>query len=262
MRRVALILVMLTFALPAAAQLEFVKAPISIENAVLVQPGVSSDEGVPVPVPVSQTIDLSGHGECQQTPGSLQVSVNQNVLDVTFSATAVQIAGTGPCPVNPILFFDVVMDVPIVGPGPASFVYLVSHASGTFQTLSASFGTTAAFLSLSPNGTGSSTQLPNGRFGAGFGTQSYGWRPPSFSPVLTDNSDVASIKTMFPGDSVRIPFKLDLDMRGVSGDPTQGTISAQFEFRTRFPVPEPSASLSLPLGMAWLAGLSMMRGGA
>ena len=69
---------------------------------------------------------------------------------------------------------------------------------------------------------------------------------------------------MFPGDTVRIPIDLTIDMTGgnVLGD-TEGTISVQFEFRTRFPLPapEPSAALTLPIGAAWLAGMAAMKGG-
>jgi hypothetical protein len=58
-------------------------------------------------------------------------------------------------------------------------------------------------------------------------------------------------------------MELMLDMVGSNdalGD-TEGTISAQFEFRTRFPVPEPSAALSLPIGALGLAGLAAMKSG-
>ena len=53
-----------TLPVVAFAQLQYVKAPISIENAVLVPPGVSSEQGIPVPVPVSEFVDLSQTVNC------------------------------------------------------------------------------------------------------------------------------------------------------------------------------------------------------
>ena len=234
--------------------------PITIENAVLIPPGVSSDEGIPVSVPVSELVDLSGKGECLQSPPLLEVEVVQNVLEVTFTGQAVVIAGSD-CSFSTLLDFDVVLQVPIVSQDPAAFVYLVSQASGTFQALSGTSGGPSAFIDLNPLTGGSSTQVPAGRFSTGFSRHTYTWSPPAFSPVLVDSSGGTTVATLFPGDTVRIPVRLNVDLRGAPGDETQGTFSAQFEFRTRFPVPEPSASLSLPLGMAWLAGLSMIRGG-
>lgn len=266
MRRIVLLTAITLGAFPAAAQLQYVKAPVTIENVVLVQPGVSTDQGVSVPFPASEVIDLTAHGECEQTPGLLQVNINQNVIEVALSAAAVSSSGgsgSGVCPVNPSLNFDVVIDVPTLGLGPASFVYLVAEANGSFDSLSGVIGSgdAGASLELFTNGRGSSTQVP-GHFSVPFEDQRYRWLPPASSPVLEDSQFGTRVMTMFPGDTVRVPVGVRLDMRSMPGSPTVGTISVQLEFRTRFPVPEPSASLSLPLGVAWLAGLSMMRGGA
>ena len=121
-------------------------------------------------------------------------------------------------------------------------------------------GGSPAEIALNAEGTGSSTQVPNGRFSAGFPTQAYRWFPPAISPVLDDISSATTVTTLFPGDTVRIPVRLSVGTLGAPGEPTEGTISVRYEFRTRFPVPEPSAALSLPLGALTLAGLASLRG--
>ena len=62
-----------------------------------------------------------------------------------------------------------------------------------------------------------------------------------------------------PGDTIRFGLTAALEMFGNTGNPAQGNVKVRWEYRVT--VPEPSTGLSLPLGMAWLAGLSMMRGG-
>ena len=121
----ALLIPLLVAAMPATAQLEYVKAPISIENALLQQPGAFASDPVSVAIPVSETIVLVDRPDCAQNPGLLEVSVNNNVLELSFSGVAETLTGSI-CPVDPKISFDVVVDIPIVGPYPAAFVYLVS----------------------------------------------------------------------------------------------------------------------------------------
>jgi hypothetical protein len=60
-----------------------------------------------------------------------------------------------------------------------------------------------------------------------------------------------------PGDTLRFPVRLDIEFQGID---TIGDFQIRYEYRVT--VPEPSASLSLPIGALTLAGLSMMKGGA
>jgi hypothetical protein len=63
-----------------------------------------------------------------------------------------------------------------------------------------------------------------------------------------------------PGDTLRLHVSIFHTMRGTNTVAAQGKVKVRYEHRITLPAP--SASLSLPLGAAWLAGLSMMKGGA
>ncbi len=80
--------------------------------------------------------------------------------------------------------------------------------------------------------------------------------------MFTDNSEGVNVLTMFPGDTVRVPVELVIDLQSNSGGDMVGSFSARYEFRTRFPIPapEPSAALSLPIGALTLLGLASLRG--
>lgn len=80
---------------------------------------------------------------------------------------------------------------------------------------------------------------------------------PSDVPAMQD-----SIYAMdwIPGDTMRFRAVVMISMRGSTAHPAQGVVRTRWEYRVT--VPEPSGSLSLPLGMAGLAGLFVLRGGA
>jgi hypothetical protein len=255
MRILMLVVIAVCWALPAFAQLQYVKAPISIENARLTHPG--EPESVPVAVPVSELIDLTGSSGCVQDFPLLEVEVVQNVLEVTYSGGAISDGGGQLCSAHARLQFDIVLDVPIVTLDPASFVYFFAEATGTFTQLR------QALIDLQKDGRATSDQLTRG-FSVPLRRTRVLWEPPIGSPGDDSASGETSVVSMIPGDAVRIPVELLVDMAGDTdelGD-TEGTIAAQFEFRTLFPqpAPEPSAALSLPMGALWLAGLAGMRG--
>jgi hypothetical protein len=250
------LLLTILIAASARAQLEYVKAPISIENARLTYPG--EPESVPVAVPVSELIDLTGAEGCIQDFPLLEVEVVQNVLEVTYSGAAISGAAGGIlCDAIARLQFDILLEVPTVSLDPASFVYSFGEVNGTFTQLrSASF-------TFGRDGDTFSQQLSRA-VGVPLGSFVVHWEPPIGSPSDDSGFGIAFV-TMLPGDTVRIPVVLVVQMAGDTdelGD-TEGTISAQFEWRTLFPqpVPAPSSSLSLPIGVGALAGLSMLKGG-
>jgi len=257
MRRLGLGLMLSMVALPAAAQLKYVKTPITIENARLTPPGQT--EAIPVTIPLSQPVSLAGAPNCVQTPSNLNVQLVDNVLSVSWDGRAEMQTTSANCDLEFHLNFDVVMSIPVVSLDPAAFVYL--HASpGEAQFSALKF----VRLELRELGMATSVEAPNG-FDAGFGSARFEWTPPANAPTLRTESAV-SVATMFPADTVRRPMRLSITAQGRqtwAGGSTAGAVSAQFEFRTRFPqpVPGPSGSLSLPLGVASLAALSMMRGG-
>ncbi len=67
------------------------------------------------------------------------------------------------------------------------------------------------------------------------------------------------LHNLIPGDTVRIPIAIGTVAEGSQTVATQGSFHARFVFRVT--VPEPSASLSLPIGTLGLAGLESMRAG-
>jgi hypothetical protein len=247
MRSLLFSLVVLAWALPTAAQLQYVKAPISIENAVLTQPG--EPEGTPVAVPVAEVV-IPPSGCPSGASGFIELEVVQDAIELNYDVTV-----PDGCSFVAMLNFDVVLEVPVLGTESAAFVYLIAAAGpANFSILNNSPGIHVTFKALRG---GSSAQVEE-PFATVFGDRRHRWYDIP-TEMSTLGSDPVSVQTMFPGDTVRVPVELVID----ATNQTDGSLSTNYEFRTRFPIPapEPSAALSLPIGVLGLAGLAAMKGG-
>jgi hypothetical protein len=231
----------------ASAQLQYVKAPISIENAVLTQPG--EPEGTPVAVPVAEVV-IPPSGCASGASGFVELEVVQDAIELNYDVTV-----PDGCSFVAMLNFDVMVEVPVLGTESAAFVYLIAAAGpANFSSLNNGSGIHVNFETL-PGGSSAQVEEP---FATVFGNRRHLW-----SDIPTEMSTLGStpvtVQTMFPGDTVLVPVELVID----ATNQTDGSLSTSYEFRTRFPIPapEPSAALSLPIGALTLAGLSLLKGG-
>ena len=162
--------------------------------------------------------------------------------------------GRSGCTISATLFFDMVLEVPVLSLNPGAFVYAVSEDGGAeFTAIGPGGGSGVVILTTYPY---SSIQTPQ-LMSTGSWKFHFDWGGDPSSPTLEDFSLPVQVLTMFPGDTIRIPVEMNIYGSGL----IDGTFSRRYEFRTRFPLPapEPSAALSIPLGAVWLAGLAMRR---
>jgi hypothetical protein len=255
MRKLLLMVVLLGWTLPASAAQTF-KLPIVVVPGSLTFQGQGDYAPAANPVPVTfptsrQVVGNTAGGACSAG----LVTVDANIVDGGLEASVNGYA-TGPgCTLGGELVFDVEMPVPEVGgsstavrrePSVQAFNFLdYADVTATFETEKASSATVPAFgfegttaTALSWDGTVEPTNPPT-------------------SPTL---SGYIHSMHWIPGDTLRFKVRARILMRGNSGNPAQGNVKVRWEYLVT--VPEPAAALSLPIGMAWLAGLSMTRGGA
>lgn len=175
------------------------------------------------------------NGSCY---GTLSAEVVNGGIEVSFEGTVVP-ACTAPAS----FYFQVEMVVPELG-GTATVVRVDARDNGSsFSTIN------SAVVQWRPEPL-ISTSLSGAL--ASPGELSVSWFPND----LVLYGTVSPLASWIPGDTVRMPVTVVFDLTPT----TVGTAKVRYEFLVS--VPEPSASLSLPLGMAWLAGLSVLRGGA
>jgi hypothetical protein len=101
-----------------------------------------------------------------------------------------------------------------------------------------------------------SSSVP-GSVGSPTGTQGWDWanrettdpRPPTAQEVGM---------FLIPGDTVRFPVQMTVNL----GDGSAFTGTLRMRWEVLVTVPEPSAALSLPIGVLVLAGLASLKGGA
>lgn len=237
-------LVVLASALPVAAA-ETYTIPLSVvPGSVTIEvPGVPD---VSVGMPFSVAVQGS-EPNCSLGGGQLSAEVVNGGLEVEFDGAAVS-SGAGFCQFLARAKMELELESPELG-GTGTMVRLEAVPEADFSLLSQA---RAEFVSRDP---GSSSSVPGSFSSEGF-SANVRWDQSG----LGIQGDTRELKAWIPGDTVRFPVEILNIMNGNPGQPTEGTIRVRYVFKVT--VPEPSASLSLPLGMAWLAGLSMMRGGA
>jgi hypothetical protein len=84
------------------------------------------------------------------------------------------------------------------------------------------------------------------------------WDGQADDPGLSSQSLLT--EPWIPGDTISFRTVVSLTMRGNSISDAQGLVRVRYEYRVT--VPEPSAAISLPIGVGALLALSSMKGGA
>lgn len=215
--------------------------PLSVvPGSVLV--GISTEPNTPAAMPFSvflQAPNCSG-------AGTFSAEVVNGGLEVAFDGSA--FATSGACQFTARATMELEFHVPEVG-GTATMVRLEAvPITGSFSSISF---VQADFVSRDP---GSSSSVPGSFSTEGF-SSTISWNQSGFGY----HGNSTTLRAWIPGDTVRFPVEVSDFFSANPGLPTQGTVRVRYVFKVT--VPEPSASLSLPLGVACLAGMSRVRGG-
>jgi hypothetical protein len=243
MRGLTLIIAMVSWVLPVSAA-ETYTIPISVvPGSVTVE--VTGEPDVSVGMPFSIPVQASTPN-CALGGGQFSAEVVNGGLEVEFEGSAVS-TGAGACQFIARAKMELELDSPELG-GTGTMVRLEAIPETDFSLISSARAEFVSRLGTSSSVAGS---FKTDRF-LSYRTWVEGGE--------STTGDFTELEAWIPGDTVRFPVEVSDQMSGNPGQPTQGTIRVRYVFKVT--VPEPSASLSLPLGMAWLAGLSKMRGGA
>lgn len=225
-----LIFALIVWVLPVSAaetfKVPFTIVPGSVQVAVASNPAQSPD------LPFSV---FGINGSCS---GTLAAEMVNGGLEVSYDGSVVP-----DCRAPAHFYFQVELVVPELG-GTGTVVRVDARENGSsFSTIDS-----ASVDLRTEDMTSTSITGPL----AGPGSVLVAWFPAN----LVQYGSRSPLASLVPGDTVRMPMTAVFDLNPT----TVGTAKVRHEFLVT--VPEPSASLSLPLGMAWLAGLSMTRGGA
>ncbi len=106
------------------------------------------------------------------------------------------------------------------------------------------------------SGEGVTTSV-EGTWNAQFGKATWAWNP-ALPDYPTPPAELQRMIPLIPGDTLRFPFSAELRMEDDSS--FVGTFRMRYEFLVT--VPEPSAALSLPIGVLSLAMLASIKEGA
>lgn len=203
------------------------------------------------------TEPLPSNSECSTGAFSAEI-LNGDVLELRLDV--VSITANSSCSDHFFGEFDITVEIPQLGSAAAP-MYL--------KPVSLTPTTTALYsvrlsVETGPNDAANSAKL--GRVvGLPFSYAEVSWLGSGLS-IQTNTSVGRSgqdsiIQSAVPGDSLTFRIRVSAVVSASSSRPTQGTFVARFEFRELFPntVPEPSASLSLPIGAGALLILAMAR---
>lgn len=232
---------------PAASQSTFVKVPIAIENVIA--------DGVPLPMPVSAPVRLVP--PCGAVGfGTLSMNVVDNGIDVAFEGS------TFDCGSAATLHFDVVLQVPVVSLDAVAFVSVVSEVGEVSLTNSPTLSGERGVASLlfESSGSGATSAAFPVPLKVDLADLSYGFRG---DPTEVSASGMTSIFPLIPGDEVRIPMSVRVNLDPPPGGGNlEGSFDVRFEFQTRLPLPVSglSPSISIPFGVMGLTGLARLRG--
>lgn len=235
------LLAVITPATTWAAQ-SFVVPITVVPGTVRIQPNTPASLPFSVPLPNPTCAGASGTFSVSIVNGGLEVSFSGNVpptFDPEISNCAEIVGAT----------MEIELQVPEVG-GSGTLVRLdaepVSSSFSSIHRASASMSAT--------NGLARSSSIAGWlRLGETF--SNLNWNADGLMP----SGAQVNLHNWIPGDTVRIPIGIGTVAEGSQTVATQGSFRARFVFRVT--VPEPSASLSLPIGALGLAGLASMRAG-
>jgi hypothetical protein len=246
MRGLILLIAMMVWSMPVVAQ-QVLKVPYSVvPGSVLYRaPG---EDPVPATLPFS-TLVLAVDTGCANGSGTFTVEEVDGGLEIGFDGLAIPI-GANTCTVNPEIQLEIEVEVPRLG-GTSTHVYLQPIDSVfSFTEISS---VRARMASLDP--ASSSVLGPDFPFSASLSNSS---RWVGGGQVFISDPPL-SLQPWLPGDTLQIPVELQIDFNGNETYDTIGELKVRYELRTIY-APEPSAALSLPIGAAWLLGLSAFRG--
>jgi hypothetical protein len=246
MRSLLFSLVVFAWAMPVAAQIVSVKSPIEVIGDVQIGGGTQ---------PFLFTDVLVSVGAGCDDVGNVYLSgriVDGNTLEFTLEMDN---PGQSGCNVN--VDMTVAVTFPIVG-GAGAHAYIDGESwantltqldSGMYMHLSATQNYASEMLP------GTITSGPFGKMIVNLVAQGF-----TLEEIHEWESDRSQrINTFIPGDRITFPVTFR-----TSSTNLVGTVTTRFSFKVLFPqsVPEPSAALSLPIGVLGLAGLAAMKGGA
>ena len=242
MRSLLMTLVVFAWAVPGLAAQTFtvpftvVPGSVSVWNP---QSGLFE----PVTMPFSEVIQ-SNDPNCSFGLGTVSVEVINGGLEIELDGAAVSNGNT--CGLLAKVELTIEVEVPELG-GTATMIRWDVTGVGNFSVLD------RALSSLRIEA-GPTSSIPGGLYYPGEFSSGLAWLELG-EPAVRDNWVTPGI--FIPGDTLQLPVRLNISFSSLI-DPTQGTARARYEFKIT--VPEPSAALSLPIGVLCLAGLASMRG--
>jgi hypothetical protein len=236
MRNLLLILAVFAWALPGLAAQTFVVPITAVPGSVFIN---MPDGQFP-----SQSLPFSQAFNRPSCTGTFSAAIVNNGIEVEFDVVA---PGAG-CSESADFQANIEFVVPELG-GTVTMVRVVVIPLTTdfpvIDTVSAEIGQGAP---------GSTSSVP-GPFNVKFETPHWDWsRGQDDYPRMTGNPQ--NLVALIPGDTVLMPINTSLRTSDASS--YVATIRMRYEFLVT--VPEPSAALSLPIGVVTLFGLASLRG--
>jgi hypothetical protein len=242
MRSLMFSLVVFAWAVPGLATQTFTVPVTAVPGSVT---GMVSGVPLPTSLPFSATI-INISGGCSVT-GTFDAAIVNDGLEVELDLT---VTGSS-CGTKEEVTLELEMVIPELG-GTVTMVRLNTvPLTVNFPVIDR-----AAARGFPRSGDGVTTSV-EGTWNAQFGTTNWLWEPgkPDYP---TPPPELQRMIPLIPGDTLHFPFAARLDMRDDSS--FSGTFRMRYEFLVT--VPEPSAALSLPIGVLGLVGLASMKGGA
>ncbi len=180
------------------------------------------------------------------------VTVEANIVDGGFEAGVNGYAAGSGCTLGGEIVFDVEIQVPEMG-GTTTAVRLVPEVQ-EFDFLD--YARVGVILGSE---IGTTSSIPDFAFATSLSAP-LDWNGTSDpgAPPTTPTGGSVSMMHWVPGDTLRFTVRATVFMRGDPVNPAQGNVRTRWEFRVT--VPEPSASLSIPVGVLALFGFAALRG--
>jgi hypothetical protein len=225
-----------------------------VPGTVVYHPAV--DPSYSVSLPFSLSFDPVDPFNCVSDSSSFLVSEEGGALQIAFDVF-VSSAGTFDCELLGSFTMDVEVNVAELG-GTSTDVRLEVSVPifnfGEYYIVQSKL-TTIGDVSSSALG-------PDRPYAVNFENTSR-WEDTRFATPVFQSSPGVSLQPLIPGDTVRIPLRIEILASGETGggSDTIGDIRLRYELKVTYS-PEPSAALSLPIGALGLIGLASLRGGA
>jgi hypothetical protein len=240
-RSLLLTIAVFAWAMPGFAAQTFTVAITAVPGSVT---GTVSGVPLPTSLPFSAPI-INIVGGCSVT-GNFDAAIVNGGLEVELDIT---VTGTSCGSTKEEATLELEMVVPELG-GTVTMVRLNTVPLVTnFPVIDI-----ATSRGFAVSGEGVTTSV-DGTWHAQFGTATWEWDP-AHSEYPTPPLDLQRMIPLIPGDTLRFPFAAELRMQDASS--FVGTFRMRYEFLVT--LPEPSAALSLPIGVVTLFGLASLRG--